>query len=266
MHSDFLIDGEKAPSATELTRLLPQDWLWAYYQREVKRIRLFKIKRPEPLFHEGVYYEFPQEYRRVYAGWRGWQRCKAHSNRAMRLGTHTHGLVEMALTGRAYIPYLDNGHTILEPERRLKLVRAWAKALIETTQKDTVKRVEEKVVHTARREHGTLDCLVWDDEINGLKAADWKTSGSIGIDYPIQLAIYARCWNNEHYDQIKVGEIQRVDKELKSKKAQETGEHHVQIKRFDNLEQYYPVIDALHVIYDYVNKVGQWKLKEKASV
>src|SRR6266853_3488119 len=102
MHSDYLINGVKAPSATELTRLLPDDWLWAYYKREVKK-----------------------------HGWRGWQRAKAHSNRAMRLGTHTHGLVEMALTGTKYVPFLDEANSIPEPERRIKLVRAWAAALIE---------------------------------------------------------------------------------------------------------------------------------------
>lgn len=252
MHSDFLIDGEKAPSATELTRLLPQEYLWAWYQREVKKPRYWKNQATGEKYRRGVY------------GWRGWQKCKATSNRAMRLGTHTHGLVEMALTGKVYIPYLDPAKEIREPVRRLRLVDAWAKALVETTQKDTVKHVEQKVVDHARREHGTVDCLVWDDEIGGLKVVDWKTSGSIGIDYPLQLAIYARCAGLE----VATGEIQRVDKELKSKKAQETGEHHVQVKRFDNLAQYYPVIDALHVIYDYVNGVGLWKKKkeEKASV
>lgn len=232
MHSDFLIDGEKAPSATELTRLLPQDWLWAYYQKEVKK-----------------------------HGWRGWQRAKAHSNRAMRLGTHTHGVVEEMLTGKQYKAYGDEEQTIVEPERRMVRVRAWAKALAETTQKDTVEKVELKVTDRLRKEHGTVDCVVMDDEI-GRKVVDWKTSGSIGIDYPIQLAIYARCLGLD----AKTGEIQRVDKELKSEKAKESGEHHVQVKRFDNLEQYYPVVDALHTLYDYVNGVGKWKKPKKTNV
>lgn len=238
MHSDFLINGEKAPSATELTRLLPQDWLWAWYQREVYK-----------------------------HGKRGWQLCKATSNRAMRLGTHTHGFVEMALTGKQYNAWLDGAKTIPEPERRLKLVKAWAKALEETTQKDTVKYIEKKVFNTKLLEHGTVDAIVEDDEM-GLKIVDWKTSGSIGIDYPIQLAIYARCYNKLFpeslgYKEINFGEIQRVDKDLKSAKARSSGEHHVQVKRFDNLEQYYPVIDALHVIWDYCNKAGKWKIEEK---
>lgn len=236
MHSDFLINGAKAPSATELTRLLPNDWLWAYYQREVKKY-----------------------------GWRGWQRCKAHSNRAMRLGTHTHGFVEMALTGSIYIPYMDPINKIQEPERRIKLVKAWAKALVETTQKDTIQQVELKVVNEDLYEHGTIDGIVFDDELDALKAIDWKTSGSIGIDYPIQLAIYARCWNAKNLKKIRSGEIQRVDKELKSAKAQKSGEHHVQVKRFDDLAQYYPVIDALHTIWDYCNKAGKWKVEKKEA-
>lgn len=242
MHSDFLINGEKAPSATELTRLLPDDWKWSWYHREVKK-----------------------------HGWRGWQRCHAISLRAMRLGTHTHGLVEEAITGKVYVAYLDIAKTIREPERRLKLVKAWAKALVETTQRNTWKNVELKVIDRGRKEHGTIDCVVFDDELNAFKIVDWKTSSSIDIGYPIQLAIYARCFNNEEglskpFVDVTTGEIQRVDKELKSAKAKESGEHHVQIKRFENLEQYYPVIDALHVIYDYVNKLGKWKPKEKEAV
>lgn len=236
MHSDFLINREKAPSATELTRLLPQDWLWAYYQREVKK-----------------------------HGWRGWQRARAHSARAMRLGTHTHAIVEAYLTNGTYICWLDEERQVLEPERRMKLVEKWAKALVETTQRHTIKEVEVKVIDTKRKEHGTIDAIAIDDETNLPFPKDWKTSGSIGIDYPIQLAIYNRAKESEGVEMAGFGEIERVDKELKSAKARETGEHHTQIKRFNDLAQYYPIVDALHVIWDYVNKAGKWKPKEKEA-
>ena len=229
MHKDYFIDGVKAPSATELTRLLPQDWLWAWYKRKV------------------------QAY-----GWRGWQWCHAYSNRAMRLGTHTHALVEAELK---HLPepeclmYADVATP--EPERRMKNVRAWAKALVETTSRHVIKEVEKKVIDKARKEHGTIDALaIEDDNITyGLK--DWKTSGSISIDYPIQLAIYNRCLEAEGYKMSGWGEIERVDKELKSLSAKASRKHHVQVKRFDNLAQYYPVVDALHVIYNYIYRVKE---------
>src|SRR4029077_20344236 len=109
-HQTLSINGKKAPSATELTRLLPQDWLWAYYKKHVK-------------LH----------------GWRGWQWCNAHSARAMRLGTHTHSLVEAGLKRLSEpVCYMDEAQTLVEPERRMKLVRAWAKALRGTTRTDAI--------------------------------------------------------------------------------------------------------------------------------
>jgi hypothetical protein len=223
MHTTLQINGKKAPSATELTRLLPQDWLWAHYKKHVRA-----------------------------HGWRGWQWCNAHSARAMRLGTHTHYLVEKELS---HLPtevcYMDEAKTIPEPERRMKLVRAWAKALVGTTTKDQITEIEKKVVNQELSEHGTIDAIAVEDDANRFFVKDWKTSGSISIDYPIQLAIYNRCLESLGYNMAGYGEIERVDKELKSQKAQASGEHHVQIKRFEHLDQYYPVIDALHVIWNY---------------
>lgn len=227
-HQELIINGVKAPSATELTRLLPQDWLWAYYKKHVK-------------LH----------------GWRGWQWCNAHSNRAMRLGTHTHSLVEAALKrepepGCWMFPTTHESN-VREPERRMNLVRAWAKALLDTTTKDAIKELEKKVINQELSEHGTIDALAMEDEGMRYFPKDWKTSGSISIDYPIQLAIYNRCLESLGYNMAGYGEIERVDKELKSQKAIKSGEHHVQIRRFENLSQYYPIVDALHVIWNYVN-------------
>lgn len=228
MHQDLLIDGVKAPSATELTRLLPDDWKWAWYQREVKK-----------------------------HGWRGWQKCHFTSTRAMRLGTHTHSLVEAMLKQEPEPAcwLLDRSYTlnIREPERRMKQVRAWAKALYETTSRHAFKFIEKKVIDNEHQEHGTVDIVAIDDEVNLPFPKDWKTSGRIGIDYPIQLAIYNRCLEAEGIKTAGYGEIERVDKELKSLKAQQSGEHHVQVKRFDYLVSYYPVIDALHTIWRYIN-------------
>jgi hypothetical protein len=233
-HVEYKVDGETWPSATQLTSLLPQDWLWSWYRSKVKK-----------------------------HGWRGWQWCKAYSNRAMRLGTHTHSLVEAELKHQPEPAcwLLDTSETlnIREPERRIKLVRAWAKALLGTTTRHVVKELELKVIDASRKEHGTIDVLAVEDD--GLKffPKDWKTSGQISIDYPIQLAIYNRCLEAQGYQMMGYGEIERVDKDLKSAKARANGEHHVQVKRFDNLAKYYPVIDALHVIWNYVNRIGDFK-------
>lgn len=223
-------DGKPWPSATELTKLLPAEWLMAWYKREVKKY-----------------------------GWRGWQRCLAVSSRATRLGTHTHGLVEAALTGVPYTAWLDEKKQILEPERRMKKVRGWVKALVETTARHKVHKVEKKVFNRKLKEHGTVDIVSIDDETNLYFPKDWKTSSSVDDDYAIQLAVYNRCLEAEGVNVAGFGEIERVDKELKSKKAQETGEYHVQVKRFDSLSKYYPLIDALHVIWDYKNRQGPWE-------
>src|SRR4029077_14944876 len=139
--------------------------LWAYYKKHVK-------------LH----------------GWRGWQWCNAHSARAMRLGTHTHSLVEAGLKRLSEpVCYMDEAQTLVEPERRMKLVRAWAKALLGTTTKDAIKELEIKVVNEELSGHGTVDALAMEDDANAYFPKDWKTSGSISIDYPIQLAIYNRC-------------------------------------------------------------------------
>lgn len=225
-HTPYIIEGKQAPSATELTRLLPQDWLWKHYRDAVKA-----------------------------HGWRGWQWCKANSDRAMRLGTHTHSLVESGLKRQIEpLCYLNDAKTVLEPERRMKQIRAWAKALLETTTQHSIKEIEKKTVNYKLQEHGTVDAVAMEDEAPLYFPKDWKTSGGISIDYPIQLAIYNRCLEDEGYNMAGYGDIERVDKKLKSQKAIKSGEHHVQVKRFENLAQYYPVIDALHVIWNYVNR------------
>lgn len=235
-HSNYIgSNGERWPSATELTQLLPNDWQWAWYQKEVKK-----------------------------HGWRGWQWCKAYSNRAMRLGTHVHGFVEMALTGKSYRAWLDDRQSIMEPQRRQVLIEAWANALYETTVRNAHAAVEKKVINNKNNEHGTIDCISIDDETNKVFPKDWKTSGAIRPEYAIQLAIYNRCMEANGEKTAGYGEIERVDKELKSQKRIESGQHHVQVKRFNDLAHYYPVIDALHVIWDYVNKQGAFKKQAEA--
>jgi hypothetical protein len=146
--------------------------------------------------------------------------------------------------------HLDEKQLIVEPERHMKQVRSWAQALVETTTRHTIADLEKKVISETRQEHGTVDVIALEDDAPRHFPKDWKTSGSISSDYVIQLAIYNRCLEDMGYAVAGYGEIERVDKELKSQKAKDSGEHHVQVKRFENLAKYYPVVDALHVIYN----------------
>lgn len=218
-HVDLIINGEKWPSATQLTSLLPQPWKWKWYQTEVKK-----------------------------HGWRGWQRCIAVSNRAMKIGTHVHGLVEAEFNGTLYVGHLT------EPIRRQKLIVRLAECAIKEMRDDKVVSTETHVQSTEHRLHGTIDYVVQLAD-GSLSIDDLKTSSSMSSDYPIQLAIYAMGWNEEHADQqIQHGRIRRVDKKAKTP--------YVQTKEFKDLHYYYPVVQALRVIFDYVNGTGPWSKPE----
>src|ERR1700731_555938 len=72
-HQELIINGIKYPSATELTSLLPQVWLWSWYKSQVKR-----------------------------HGWRGWQLCKAQSKRGMAIGSEVHSWIESFISKEPY--------------------------------------------------------------------------------------------------------------------------------------------------------------------
>src|SRR5579864_8827430 len=75
-HRELVINGIKYPSATELTALLPQAWLWSWYKSQVKKY-----------------------------GWRGWQLCKAQSKRGMAIGSLVHEMLESYITKAPSIPH-----------------------------------------------------------------------------------------------------------------------------------------------------------------
>lgn len=65
-HQDFIgPDGEVWPSVTQLTRLMPQVWLWAWYRHSVEK-----------------------------DGWQGWLNNKAKSEEGMAIGTRVHSEIE----------------------------------------------------------------------------------------------------------------------------------------------------------------------------
>lgn len=228
-HSDYIgTDGTKWPSATDLTHMLPQAWLWAWYKREVQK-----------------------------HGWRGWQKCNAVSERGKRIGTHVHGLIEMGLTGKPYFAWLNETLKIPEPPRRMAKIHEMAKCVLAEIRVDEVETVETKLISQNYHLHGTTDAIMREEHLPGLMIDDWKTSNQMNTDeFRIQLAIYALCWNEMHPDQmIDRGRILRVDK-----KAKKT---YVQIKRFENLAECIPVIDALRTVWDYANHQGPWAKQPK---
>jgi PD-(D/E)XK nuclease superfamily len=227
-------DGVAWPSATELTNLLPQAWLWAWFKREVFKERKFKIKKPDSMLFEGKLLEFPQEYRLSSAGRRGWQKCKATSNRGMAIGTEVHSLIEGFIKKETFKVsgkyeselYADHLFDAVNPR-----VQEWVS-------------IEPHVQHAELKIHGTADAVVRLED--GLAILDWKTSASKSDTHPIQLAVYSMCWNSEHKTHlVDRGIIARIDK--KSKKLG------VKLDIYENLSQYYPIIKALRLIWEYSN-------------
>jgi hypothetical protein len=211
-HSNYISpSGEIYPSATELTSLLPQKWLWSWYKQAIWK-----------------------------HGKRGWQKCKAQSNRGLRIGTETHALLESFITKKPP-EYISGKYDS----------QAIADALYDKVNPlvDEYTSIEPHLISEKYRIHGTADMIVRLNYDTGLWVGDWKTAAGRDMAHPIQLAIYAMCWN-EMCDEVLIdkGFIARVDK--KSKKLT------VHIDEYKGLKQYYPVVLALREIYEYSNKLG----------
>lgn len=178
--NNYVLDGQIAPSATELTSLLPQEWKWSWYRREVKK-----------------------------HGWRGWQKCDATSNRGKRIGSHVHAMVEALLKGESYTAYLDKDRGILESPKRTSHMWEMAHTVLAELDHGPDMLVEQHLVNHALGIHGTADYIT--DSID-----DLKTSNKISPEYAVQLAIYAACWNEANpADPKTTGRIIRVDKVAK---------------------------------------------------
>jgi hypothetical protein len=178
-HIDYIgSDGNPWPSATELTALLPQVWLWSWYKFSVKK-----------------------------SGWRGWQKNLATSNRGMRIGTEVHALIESFIQ-HTPIPKVSNKYNSQQ----------FADALFDAVNPKVEEwvEIEPHLKSEQLKIHGTADCIVRMNYEPGLWIGDWKTGAHKSNTHPIQLAIYSLCWNEEHPDQIiDQGFIARVDKKSK---------------------------------------------------
>ena len=179
-HQELIIDGIKYPSATELTALLPQAWLWSWYKSQVRK-----------------------------HGWRGWQLCKAQSKRGMAIGSEVHGLLE------SFIKKNDYNELIGKDKYDSQII---ADALFDKVNPlvDEWVAIEPHLKSEELKIQGTADAIVRMNLTPGLVLLDWKTSAQKSETHPIQLACYAFCWNEEHLDQkIEQGIIARVDKKSK---------------------------------------------------
>lgn len=212
-HQELIINGVKWPSATELTGLLPQPWIMAWYKASVRK-----------------------------HGWRGWQKCLAQTKRGGTIGSLVHSMIEA---------YIAKSSAVEEQKYN---AQQFADVLFDKVNPlvDEYVAIEPKLISNAYEIHGTADLIVRMNGSTDLWVGDWKTSASRSNTHPIQLAIYALCWNEEHLDQqIDQGWIARVDK--KSKKLT------VHIDEYRGLKQYYPVISALRTIWGYSNPLKEGK-------
>ena len=176
-HVDYEVNGVKYPSATELTSLLPQPWLMAWYKASVKK-----------------------------HGWRGWQKNLAQSKRGATIGTEIHSLIESFIRKEPYIPsgkyesqmFADALYDAVNP-----LVEEYV-------------AIEPHLVSEKLKLHGTADMIVRMELTPGLWVGDWKSAAGKSETHPIQLAVYAMLWNETHPDQqIDQGFIARIDKKSK---------------------------------------------------
>jgi hypothetical protein len=175
-------------------------------------------------------------------GWRGWQRNLALSKRGMAIGTEVHGLIESFINNVSY------EITEKYPSRQL------ADSLYDVVNPkiDEYIALEPHLVSNELRLHGTADVIVRMNYCPGLWVGDWKTSYEKSETHPIQLAIYALMWNEQHPgQQIDQGWIARIDKKSKNL--------NVKIDEYKGLKKYYPVIRALRTIYDYTKTLGEYK-------
>ena len=177
-HQDFIgPDGQKWPSATELTSLLPKPWLMAWYRSAVKK-----------------------------HGWRGWQLCKAQSKRGTTIGSEVHGLIEGFINKQ---PFGISGK--YESQLFADVLYDKVNPMVEE-----YVAIEPHLVSETYKIHGTADAIVRMNGETGLSVLDWKTSASKSDTHPIQLAVYSMLWNETHPEQsINRGYIVRVDKKSK---------------------------------------------------
>lgn len=175
-HQDWIVNGEKWPSSTELTRLLPKDFLWAWFKRSVEK-----------------------------NGYAGWLDNLRISEEGKKIGTQVHERLEHLVLGQPMVPYDTRAGEYAEAIYNV----------VNPTIKEYV-AVEPHLVSEKLKLHGTADCIVRVKDKPGLWVDDYKTSYEKDISHPIQLGIYSLAWNEQNKEQINQGRIIRIDKKSKN--------------------------------------------------
>lgn len=199
-------DGKKWPSATELTHLLPQPWLWSWYKSSVKK-----------------------------NGYAGWEANLRQSEEGKLIGTQVHERLEHLVLKQPTVEYETRAGEYAQAV--YNAVNPSIEEYIE---------VEPHLISEELKIHGTADCITRLNYRQGLWVDDYKTSYQKDIAHPLQLAIYAYCWNEHNEEKIDQGRIIRIDKNSKNL--------NVKVDEYLGLKQYIPVIKALREIWGFLNK------------
>lgn len=174
--NNFLLNGKRIPSATELTHLLPQAWLWAWFKKSVQK-----------------------------NGYSGWEANLRQSEEGKLIGTQVHERLEHLVLKQPVVTY---------ETRAGEYAQAIYNAVNPSI--DEYIAIEPHLVSEKLKIHGTADCIVRINYRQGLWVDDYKTSYQKDIAHPLQLAIYAVAWNEHNDEKIDQGRIIRIDKNSKN--------------------------------------------------
>lgn len=170
----------------------------------------------------------------------GYDKAKEVMDKAKDIGTATHDAIETYLRDRTVMP-TD------------KLAAACVREFCEPYVK-AVGSLEQKVINTDLRYHGTYDAVLTvkdmpvtkrsKDTFSGDLLVDWKTAGAIYDTNGIQLGLYYGAGTLPH-----AGLVVRIDKDTEK----------VYWKLFQPLDCYFDVGKQLRSVWDFVNKQGAWE-------
>lgn len=202
-------------------------------------------------------------YLRRWYGMNGWQACEDHCKKTREEGTAFHESVEKALKFKfGFTPDEPNWDEYVEAVLKWSAVSGFTPMLF-----------ERHVVSKKHGYNGTFDCAGCAD--GKFIIVDWKKTGQIKNEYPIQMSGYDQAhWEEtgEHFQQGRVirpyvlakeAVKDHITKLAHSWKYSFKGSRvYIEETRYDNLQKYLPVFLCCRTIWDFVNKKGSWKENE----
>jgi len=137
-------------------------------------------------------------------------------DRAADIGSAVHAALEVELSGGdpraallAYTPHTHEGPDadfLRKCERAYSAFRKWwEQSRLE------VLATEVPLVSERWAVGGTLDAILREPD-GALALGDWKTSKGVYLDHPVQLAAYARIWEETRGDHIASAHLMRFSK------------------------------------------------------